>query len=243
MGVSGFFVSHHPPVSAFYAEIPSKRISFNAHIYTKSSFLGLSIGVANIGEGIVRLHDFDEEYRITFPSGYGRSIMSTPWVELGGKVKVICEKTGYYADIEFLTKPFFNGKPHRVQGHIYKEGQKKALLSIRGEWNGVMFAKTPSGEESTFIDVKAAKEVKKECTPVLQQGERESRRLWRHVTAALLRNRIQIATTSKRMIEQRQRAEAKERQDKGEKWKTLLFEEDGEDGWVFKEPLGSKRRK
>lgn len=44
------------------------------------------IGVANIGSGTVILHDYDEEYTVTFPSGYGRSIMSTPWVELGGKV-------------------------------------------------------------------------------------------------------------------------------------------------------------
>ncbi|RCN32197.1 hypothetical protein ANCCAN_22010 [Ancylostoma caninum] len=113
-------VSHHPPVSAFYAEHPAKRISFHAHIYTKSSFLGLSIGVANIGSGTVILHDYDEQYTVTFPSGYGRSIMSTPWVELGGKVKITCEKTGYYADIDFLTKPFFGGKPHRIQGNLYR---------------------------------------------------------------------------------------------------------------------------
>lgn len=43
-------------------------------------------GVANIGWATVKLHEFDEEYTVTFPSGYGRSIMSTPWVELGGKV-------------------------------------------------------------------------------------------------------------------------------------------------------------
>ena len=36
-------VSHHPPISAFYAEHPSKKISVNAHIYTKSSFLGMSV--------------------------------------------------------------------------------------------------------------------------------------------------------------------------------------------------------
>ncbi|TKR93660.1 hypothetical protein L596_008073 [Steinernema carpocapsae] len=38
-------VSHHPPISAFYAEVPGKKISFNAHIWTKSSFLGLSIAI------------------------------------------------------------------------------------------------------------------------------------------------------------------------------------------------------
>lgn len=41
-------VSHHPPVSAFYAEHPGKKISLNAHIWTKSSFLGLSIGLFHI---------------------------------------------------------------------------------------------------------------------------------------------------------------------------------------------------
>ncbi|KAF2977983.1 hypothetical protein EK904_011496 [Melospiza melodia maxima] len=45
-------VSHHPPISAFYAECFSKRIQFNAHIWTKSKFLGMSIGVHNIGQGI-----------------------------------------------------------------------------------------------------------------------------------------------------------------------------------------------
>jgi len=38
-------VSHHPPISAFYAEHVSKKISLNAHIWTKSKFLGLSIGM------------------------------------------------------------------------------------------------------------------------------------------------------------------------------------------------------
>lgn len=37
-------VSHHPPISAFYAEHLGKKISLNAHIWTKSKFMGLSIG-------------------------------------------------------------------------------------------------------------------------------------------------------------------------------------------------------
>lgn len=138
-------------------------------------------------------------------------------------------------------------------------------MTIRGEWNNVMMAKPANGEEYLFIDVKAKPEMKKECVPVLQQGERESRRyvhefsllhscvhrilsettgkpsehfrLWRHVTAALLRNRINIATTAKRMIEQRQRAEAKMRQERGERWRTRYFSLGPDDKWVFNEPL------
>merc|ERR1712029_222981 len=63
-------VSHHPPVSAFYAEHIKKKISVNAHIYTKSSFLGMSVAVHNVGEGVVNLLEHGEEYRASFPSGY-----------------------------------------------------------------------------------------------------------------------------------------------------------------------------
>ena len=33
-----------------------------------------------------------------------RSILTVPWVELGGKTEISCSKTGYRADIEFHTK-------------------------------------------------------------------------------------------------------------------------------------------
>lgn len=61
-------------VSVFYAEHYDKRISFCAHIWTKSKFLGLSIGVHHVGQGCISLSDYDEEYIITFPNAYGRSL-------------------------------------------------------------------------------------------------------------------------------------------------------------------------
>jgi len=76
-------VSHHPPISAFYAENKSKSIQFTAHIWTKSKFLGMSIGVENEGFGTLELLDINETYKINFPSGYCRSILTVPWVELG----------------------------------------------------------------------------------------------------------------------------------------------------------------
>lgn len=44
-------VSHHPPVSAFYAECEQRGISMTSHIWTRSKFMNMSIGVNNIGEG------------------------------------------------------------------------------------------------------------------------------------------------------------------------------------------------
>jgi hypothetical protein len=75
-----------------------------AQIYTKSKFLGLSVGVHNIGQGSIYLLDRGEEYVCTFPSAYGRSILTVPWMELGGSVTISCAQTGYSANIDFMTK-------------------------------------------------------------------------------------------------------------------------------------------
>ena len=45
--------------------------------------------VHNIGDGKITVLSVGEDYVLTFPSAYGRSILTTPWVELGGS----CKKT------------------------------------------------------------------------------------------------------------------------------------------------------
>lgn len=47
-----------------------------------------------------------------------RSILTVPWIELGGNVSVKCPQTGYYAEIEFLTKPFYGGKRNRITAEV-----------------------------------------------------------------------------------------------------------------------------
>ena len=73
------------------------------------------MAVHNVGQGMVTLLDLDEEYIATFPSAYGRSILTVPWVELGGKVNIQCPKTGYVANIEFKCKPFFSSEVNKVR--------------------------------------------------------------------------------------------------------------------------------
>ena len=59
--------------------------------------------------------DHGEEYVVTFPSGFGRSILTVPWVELGGKVSINCPQTGYIANIEFKCKQFFSSDVNKVR--------------------------------------------------------------------------------------------------------------------------------
>lgn len=177
-------------VSAFYAEHYNKRISFAAHVWTKSKFLGLSIGVHNIGQGIVTLTDLNEEYILTFPNGYGRSILTVPWIELGGTVTVTCPQTGYHADVDFLTKPFYGGKRNRISAEVYAPNEKKSFLSVSGEWSGLMEAKCATAADSkrageVFVDVNSIPIFKKHVRPIAEQDELESRNIWKEVTAGL----------------------------------------------------------
>lgn len=58
------------------------------------------------------------EYTVSFPSAYARSILTVPWMELGGKCLLECKQTGYYANIEFHCKPFYGGRRHKVTADL-----------------------------------------------------------------------------------------------------------------------------
>ncbi|CAF1194042.1 unnamed protein product [Rotaria sp. Silwood1] len=229
--------SHHPPIASFYAECPAKHIQIDGCLWTKSKFLGLSVAVHMIGDATLTLLDHDERYVITFPSAYGRSILGVPWFEMGGKISIDCEKTGYSANIEFLTKPFYNGKKHQILGTLYGP-DKKEFCKIDGEWNGVMNAKYSDSKISeVFFDTKKTAVIKKIVRPIAEQGEYESRRLWKDVTYYLKSKQLNKATAAKTFLEQRQREEAKERNEKSIKWQTKYFTESGELKWTYENKL------
>ncbi|XP_073953275.1 oxysterol-binding protein-related protein 9 isoform X3 [Choristoneura fumiferana] len=216
-------VSHHPPISAFYAEHVNKRIQFEAWVWTKSKFLGLSIGVHNIGKGTVTLLDTGEEYTLTFPNGYGRSILTVPWIELGGSVCIECAQTGHRANVEFLTKPFYGGKKHRVTCEVFAGTEKKPYYTAQGEWNTRVDGRwTESGRTEVLFEVANMKPRRKRVAPVSRQTPLEARRVWRHVTAALRAADTDQATAAKSRVEQAQRDQAKARQANGDQWDTQV---------------------
>ncbi len=67
----------------------------------------MSIGVSLIGNLVLKLGHHNEEYIMTLPSCYARSILSNPWIELGDKVLITCPQTGYNASVIFHVKVSF----------------------------------------------------------------------------------------------------------------------------------------
>ncbi|XP_007449699.1 PREDICTED: oxysterol-binding protein-related protein 10 isoform X2 [Lipotes vexillifer] len=228
-------VSHHPPISCFYCECKEKRLCINTHVWTKSKFMGMSVGVSMIGEGVLRLLEHGEEYVFTLPSAYARSILTIPWVELGGKVSITCAKTGYSATVIFHTKPFYGGKVHRVTAEVKHNPTNTIVCKAHGEWNGTLEFTYNNGE-TKVIDTTVLPVYPKKIRPLEKQGPMESRNLWREVTRCLRLGDIDAATEQKRRLEERQRAEERKRENLRAPWRPKYFVPEG-DGWVYFNPL------
>ncbi|KGL74831.1 Oxysterol-binding protein-related protein 11, partial [Tinamus guttatus] len=232
-------VSHHPPVSGFYAECVERKMCVNAHVWTKSKFLGMSIGVTMVGEGLLSLLEHGEEYTFSLPCAYARSILTVPWVELGGKVNINCAKTGYSASINFHTKPFYGGKLHRVTGEVKQNATNTVVCRVQGEWNSVLEFTYSSGD-TKCVDLTKLAVTRKRVRPLEKQGPFESRRLWQHVTESLRDGDIDKATEHKRALEERQRNEERLRAETETPWCTKYFLKEASsqgDGWVYHKPL------
>ncbi|KAK6327192.1 hypothetical protein J4Q44_G00028370 [Coregonus suidteri] len=228
-------VSHHPPVTGFYCECEERNMCVNTHVWTRSKFMGMSIGVSMVGEGVLHLLEHDEEYVFTLPCAYARSILTVPWVELGGKVTISCAKSGYSATVTFHTKPFYGGKIHRVTAEVKHNPTGTIVCKAQGEWNGTLEFTYSSGE-TKVINTSKLPVIRKKIRPMEKQGHYESRRLWQHVTSALRSGNIDSATEHKHCLEERQRAEGRQRAASNTPWKPKYFIKEGE-GWVYHNPL------
>jgi hypothetical protein len=98
-------VSHHPPVSAFYVTNRQDGFAISASILARSKFYGNSTSAILDGTAVLTLLPRGEDYTLTVPYAHCKGIlMGTLTMELGGKVSIDCEKTGYFTEIEFKLK-------------------------------------------------------------------------------------------------------------------------------------------
>lgn len=196
------------------------------------------------GECILRTSFPLSQMDVNYSLSLVRSILTVPWIELGGSVTISSPQTGYRADIEFLTKPFYGGKRNRITAEVYAPNEKKSFLSISGEWSGLMEAKyndgpNKSSKPEVFVDVNRMPTFKKKVRPISEQEENESRRIWLEVTAGLHLNDIERATNAKCKLEQKQREEAKQRKEQNLEWETKYFKPVG-DVWIYANPLSQR---
>lgn len=200
-------------------------------ILAKSKFYGNSTSAILEGLGTLTLLPRGEHYTLNSPYAHCKGIlMGTLTMELGGKVSIDCENTGYKTELEFKLKPFLGGNEYTnlVSGKL-KLG-KQTLATISGHWDGtIMMKDTRTNEESILFA--ATPEMKqqrlKRYTVALEtQMDNESERLWQHVIAAIKREDQVGATEEKTALEEAQRTAAKERKATCTDWIPKHFQQD-----------------
>lgn len=204
----------------------------------KSKFYGNSTSAILDGTATLTLLPRGETYTLSIPYAHCKGIlMGTLSMELGGKVSIDCEYTGYKTEIEFKLKPFLGGSEYTnlVTGRL-KLG-KDTLATIKGHWDGELKLKdSRNGEETVLFaptpEVKS-KRLKRFTVPIESQGLNESERLWQHVSAAILRDDQKAATDEKTVLEDVQRSLVKERTATCAVWSPALFDQDRSTGQVI----------
>ena len=116
------------------------------------------------------------------------------------------------------SQPFFGGKKHKISCDLMNGSSKKVFLSVTGEWNGVLMAKHPSGQQEVFVDTKKLAILRKQVARIDDQEEHESRFLWKDLTLALKIHDVNLANVTKSNIEQRQRDLVEERREARVQW-------------------------
>ncbi|OLY83217.1 Oxysterol-binding protein-like protein [Smittium mucronatum] len=227
-------VSHHPPVSAFYYTFPDDEIHIEGELRPKGKFYGNSVGVILNGETRVYLKNHDEEYILTYPNMYARGILfGKMFLEIGEKSSLQCKKSDLVFKVEFKTKGFFGRECNQVFGKIKKISTGKTLYEIYGDWQTTMYIKSfVNGDSSTkiFFDSSQESTTPLVVAPIEDQEENESRRLWNETTISIKKRDLDRATEEKTKIENKQRQDAKDRQEKGITWTPRFFNMDPDTG-------------
>lgn len=233
-------VSHHPPISAFHVACPTAEMFIDGWYYPKSRFLGNS--AASLGEGrcSLQLKKWGETYVLTWPNVYARGILfGSLTLEMGGKVSIECDDSGYHAEVEFKTKGMFGGEYNLIEGKIKHKGNKKTLYKIHGKWNEKMVIvdeQAGGGKHAPsepFFDPAEQSVFRKVIAEDDDLPDTNSLRIWAAVTEALLKKDLHGATAAKTQIEEKQRSEKKDRKDRKEEWEVRFFHKANKHDWVY----------
>jgi len=250
-------VSHHPPISAFYVECPTSRIEASCYLQVVAKFRGFHIKAKNIGALVLNLIDLGEEYVIHLPIGFGRALLSKPWVEAGGIGTITCAKTGFSVEIEFLTKSLFSSERNKLKAKLLGPNiSPKDAPTFEGRWDTKIevnkTSKSSKLQVGPWLDV--SQEAISTCRsrPFSLLPQSDSRKVWREVAWCIKNKQTEKANEFKTYVENVQRKQAAMREREHVEWSTLLFrsrpsEADkktmGEVRWDFVDPLSRRGRK
>lgn len=128
-------VSHHPPITAVYAE--SNNFIYNGSVNPKIKFWGRSIEVQPDGQCRIYLKRHNESYVFKSVScSIHNIIVGKLWFEHHGPLDIRCVETDVRANLQFKQAGWFSNEVHRFDGVIVSGKDKETKLKyIYGKWS------------------------------------------------------------------------------------------------------------
>ncbi|XP_068021575.1 oxysterol-binding protein-related protein 1 isoform X3 [Melanerpes formicivorus] len=159
-------VSHHPPISAFYAEGLNNDFVFHGSIYPKLKFWGKSVEAEPKGTMTLELLEHNEAYTWTNPTCCVHNIIvGKLWIEQYGNVEITNHKTGEKCVLSFKPCGLFGKELHKVEGYIQDKSKKK-LCALYGKWTECLYSVDPATFEAYKKNDKKNAEEKKSTKQV-----------------------------------------------------------------------------
>mmetsp|Transcript_32697 Transcript_32697/g.77552 ORF Transcript_32697/g.77552 Transcript_32697/m.77552 type:complete len:457 (+) Transcript_32697:79-1449(+) len=232
-------VSHHPPIAAGHAS--SEGWTYDIVSAPSTKFLGNSVEVYPIGRTRVKLKRAGETYTVVPPSVKANNIVvGSSWIDVFGTLLVRCIETGMYSEIEFTPCGWFGVGRYEFSGFVRDKDGKPAVC-ISGMWNSHadavlcdeegeplpgeepvrLWTCAPKPEKTKYNFTEFAMRLNTVPEGAPEPLKSDSRR--RPDRAFLVKGDASAAGEHKHRLEERQRAEKRERTRRGDDWQPRWF--------------------
>lgn len=242
-------VSHHPPVTAYYAEDEQGKVRYSGQFEPRATFTGVGVMVRMIGRNSICLME-EEKYELPLLSLHFRLLppMGAEWV---GKTRILCRDTNLCTQLEFKPRTMNpTGSWNVVRGTVFRYNKdpcspsaagNSILMSFKGSWKGKIVVTHSSCEVGLNVgDVLVDCSYKTKFDPIFRadfteplnlDDERSSRYVWAGLTRALFAGNGELAGQEKQKVEARERALRKHRKSSGTTWTPRLFTKESGMAW------------
>lgn len=163
-------------------------------ISVKEEFWGSSIHA--VPEGLRVIQVGAEQYSMTPPSIAVRLMRG--FSEYVGESVLQCPKTHLKAVVEFLAKPLVWGEPHAVRGVIVDTASGEEVAKLSGTWANKVWAQAPGAPHEC---IHAHWEGACDLVPIYG-ADRDTRKVWDKVKAAIREADWAKATAERQIVEQ-----------------------------------------
>lgn len=156
--------SHHPPVSAFWVECPSRGIVARGYDQISAKFSGTYVRVSagSHNKGIfVNLGKRDnEEYHMDHPDAQlGGFLRGSLYISVADTCFCVCPKTRLKTLIQYVEESYFGKAQNKVVGIIFRYDpdddkytklkdvpEKEILVRLEGDWKDKIYYTIPATE-------------------------------------------------------------------------------------------------